>query len=130
MTKAKKITYWVSTVWLALGMVSTGIVQLMHTKTGPGGLDAMTQLGYPPYFLTILGIWKILGAVTVLIPTFTLLKEWAYAGFFFIMTGAIVSHLAASSPVAELFPALLLLVLTIVSWYTRPANRRIAVVNL
>lgn len=129
MTKTKKIIYWIATIWLALGMVSTGIVQLMHSKTGPGGLDAMTQLGYPAYFLTILGVWKILGAATVLIPTFTLLKEWAYAGFFFLTTGAIVSHIAAGSPVAEIFPALLLLALTTASWYTRPANRRLVTIN-
>lgn len=126
MTKVKKIIYWVATVWLALGMVSTGLVQLLKAPEGPGGLNAMTQLGYPPYFLTILGVCKILGAAAVLIPNFTLLKEWAYAGFFFIMTGAIVSHIAAGNLVAEIFPAVLLLVLTITSWYTRPANRKIA----
>lgn len=129
MTKTRKIIYWVSTVWLALGMVSTGMVQLLKAKNGPGGLDAMTQLGYPAYFLTLLGAWKILGAVTVLIPKFTLLKEWAYAGFFFIMSGAIFSHIAGGSPVAEIFPAVLLLVLTFVSWFTRPASRRIVPVN-
>src|SRR5882724_3951809 len=91
--KASKIIYWISTVWLALGMVSTGAVQLFKGKTGAGGVDSITQLGYPIYFLTILGVWKILGTVTVLIPKFPLIKEWAYAGFFFAMTGAIISHI-------------------------------------
>lgn len=129
MTKTKKIIYWVSTVWLALGMVSTGLVQLFKAPEGPGGLNAMTQLGYPAYFLTILGVAKIAGAITVLVPALTLLKEWAYAGFFFITTGAIISHIAAGNPAAEIFPALLLLALTIISWFTRPASRTIATIN-
>jgi len=82
-------------------------------------------LGYPVYLLTILGIWKILGTIAVLIPKFPLLKEWAYAGFFFIMSGAIFSHIAVSDPVTELLPSLLLLFLTVISWYFRPANRKI-----
>ncbi|MEO6960370.1 MAG: DoxX family protein, partial [Puia sp.] len=79
MTKRNKIIYWISTIWLALGMLSTGGVQLLKQKTGAGGVDMITQLGYPIYFLTILGIWKLLGVVAVLIPKFPLLKEWAYA---------------------------------------------------
>jgi hypothetical protein len=127
--KAGKIIYWIATIWLALGIVSTGAVQLFKGKTGAGGVDSITQLGYPVYFLTILGAWKILGAVAVLIPGFPLLKEWAYAGFFFTMSGAIFSHIASGSSVNEIFPSLLLLILTVVSWYFRPANRKIVLVN-
>ena len=119
MSKRNKIIYWVSTLWLSLGMVSTGLVQLLKGKTGAGGVDSITQLGYPVYFLTLLGIWKILGVVAVLVPKFPLLKEWAYAGFVFAMTGAIYSHIAAGSGMGEIAPALLLLVLTVVSWYFR-----------
>lgn len=129
MSKAKKITYWVSTVWLSLGMVSTGIVQLTQQKEGPGAVDAMMKLGYPIYFLTIIAVWKLLGVVAMLVPEFPLLKEWAYAGFFFAMSGAIISHVAVADPVVELFPAALLLVLTGISWYTRPPGRRIGEVN-
>ncbi|HMG81942.1 MAG TPA: DoxX family protein [Ferruginibacter sp.] len=129
MTKTNKIIYWIATIWLALGMVSTGIVQLLKQKTGAGGVDMVTGLGYPIYILTILGIWKILGVIVVLIPKFPLLKEWAYAGFFFAMTGAIFSHIALASPVKEIFPSMLLLVLTVVSWYFRPADRKIISVN-
>jgi len=124
MTKRNKIIYWVSTLWLALGMISTGAGQLFKMKTGQGGVDIITQLGYPVYFLTIIGIWKLLGVVAVLIPKFPLLKEWAYAGFFFAMTGAAFSHIA-SGTVNEIFPSLLLLILTLVSWYFRPADRKI-----
>ncbi|WP_448701965.1 DoxX family protein [Mucilaginibacter sp. AW1-3] len=125
MTKRNRIIYWIATLWLALGMISTGAVQLLKAKAGAGGADSLAHLGYPDYILTLLGIWKILGVVAVLIPKFALIKEWAYAGFFFVMSGAIFSHIASGNPVSEIFPALLLLVLTVVSWYFRPTDRRI-----
>ncbi len=125
MSKRNKIIYWISTLWLALGMVSTGAVQLFRAKEGAGGVDSITQLGYPLYFLTILGVWKMLGVLAVLVPKFPLTKERAYAGFFFVMTGAICSHIAVGNAVTEIFPALLLLILTLVSWYFRPAERRV-----
>ena len=124
--KAGKIIYWISTIWLALGMLSSGIVQLFKVK---GEIDFIINLCYPIYFLTILGIWKILGVVTVLIPKFPLLKEWAYAGFFFAMSGAVFSHMTSGNSVNEIFPPLLLLILTVVSWYFRPADRKIISVN-
>ena len=112
MAKRNKIIYWIATAWLALGMLATGAVQLFKGKAGQGGADMITQLGYPVYILTILGIWKILGVVALLIPKFPLLKEWAYAGFFFAMSGAVFSHIAMSDPAKEFFPSFLLLVLT------------------
>ncbi len=121
MTKRNKIIYWIATIWLALGMVSTGIVQLIKMKEE---VDMMTHLGYPLYFLTILGVWKLLGVVAVLIPKFPLVKEWAYAGFFFAMSGAVFSHIATGDGPIELFGPILLLVLTIVSWYFRPADKK------
>jgi uncharacterized membrane protein YphA (DoxX/SURF4 family) len=129
MAKRNRIIYWIATIWLALGMISTGIVQLLKAKDGQGGADMITHLGYPVYILTLLGIWKILGTITVLIPKFPLLKEWAYAGFFFIMTGAIFSHIASGDLLNEIFPALLLLILIVVSWYFRPADRKIISVD-
>ncbi|WP_121808298.1 DoxX family protein [Mucilaginibacter kameinonensis] len=127
--KRNKIIYWIATLWLALGMISTGAVQLMKMKSGAGGADSVAHLSYPAYFLTILGIWKVLGVIAVLIPKFPVVKEWAYAGFFFAMSGAIFSHLAAGNAVNEIFPALLLLVLTVISWYFRPADRKMSPVN-
>lgn len=126
MTKRNKIIYWIATIWLALGMLSSGIVQLFKVKAET---DFIINMGYPVYFLTILGVWKILGVITVLIPRFSLLKEWAYAGFFFAMSGAVFSHIASGNSVKELFPPSLLLILTVVSWYFRPANRKIISVN-
>src|SRR5678810_605214 len=107
-------------------MLSTGLVQLFKAKEGQGGVDMITHLGYPVYLLTLLAVWKILGVMALLIPKYPLLKEWAYAGFFFIMSGAIFSHIAIGDGINEILPSLLLLVLTVVSWYFRPANRKIS----
>src|SRR5688572_4111994 len=116
MSKRNKIIYWIATVWLALGMLSTGIVQLIKRQED---VDDIVHLGYPVYFLTIMGIWKILGVVVLLIPRVALLKEWAYAGFFFAMSGATISRLAIGDPMSKIIPSLLLLVLTVISWYFR-----------
>ena len=124
--RAGKIIYWISTIWLALGMTSTGLVQLFQAKEGQGGMDMITHLGYPVYVLTILAVWKILGVVALLMPRFSLLKEWAYAGFFFVMSGAVFSHIAVGDSASEIFPSLLLLTLTVVSWYFRPIRSRAA----
>jgi hypothetical protein len=126
MTKRNKIIYWIATIWLALGMFSTGIVQLIKLKEEA---DMMVHLGYPLYFLTILGVWKILGVVAILLPKFPLLKEWTYAGFFFAMSGAVFSHLAVGDAAIELFGPTLLIVLTVVSWYFRPADRKVVPVS-
>ncbi|MBA4853381.1 DoxX family protein [Emticicia sp. BO119] len=122
MTKRNKIIYWIATVWLSLGMVSTGIVQLIHMKEE---VEMMMHLGYPLYFLTIIGVWKMLGVTAVLIPKFPLIKEWAYAGFFIAMSGAVISHIVVGDNIKEIFGPVLLIVLTIVSWYFRPLERRL-----
>ena len=126
MKKTNKIIYWISTLWLSLGMVSTGLVQLFRQNEQA---DYITDLGFPEFSLTLLSIWKILGVIVLLIPKFTLLKEWAYAGFFFAMSGAVYSHIIAGDPVNEIFPSLLLLILTLISWYFRPTNRKIIPVS-
>lgn len=126
MTKRNKIIYWIATAWLAVGMLSTGIVQLLKLNEE---VAMMTHLGYPIYFLTLLGAWKILGAVTVLIPRFPVLKEWAYAGFFFAMSGAVFSHFASGDGAKDYFGPILLLILTGISWYFRPADRKVISVN-
>jgi hypothetical protein len=126
MTKTNKIIYWIATIWLAFGMTFTGVVQLIKMKDEA---NMFIHLGYPLYFLTILGTWKILGSVAVLVPKFALLKEWAYAGFFFAMSGAIFSHLASGDALTEFIGPTLLLVLTAVSWYFRPTERKLSPVN-
>lgn len=126
MTKTHKIIYWVATIWLSLGMLSTGIVQILQSKEE---VEAMKHLGYPLYFLTLLGVWKIAGVLTILLPKLPLLKEWAYAGFVFTMSGAIVSHVVNGGGAVDFFGPALLLVLTFVSWYYRPADRKFVSVN-
>ena len=126
MRKRNRIIYWIATIWLSLGMLSTGAVQLLKTDQE---VDMMTHLGYPVYFLTIIAVWKILGVVAVLIPKFPLLKEWAYAGFFIAMSGAIISHLISGDEAREIFGPTLLLILTMISWYFRPADRKVILVN-
>lgn len=133
MTKRNKIIYWISTIWLSLGMVATGIQQLFKMEVegalAPPGVYGIGQLGYPIYFLTILGVWKILGVAALLVPKFPLLKEWAYAGFFFAMSGAVISHLACGDGAIDFFGPILLLILTVISWYFRPADRKIVSTN-
>ncbi|MBC8769603.1 DoxX family protein [Arenibacter sp. BSSL-BM3] len=121
MKKRDKIIYWIATVWLSLGMLSTGIVQLIKMEEEVQSINA---LGYPTFLLPILGVWKILGVIAILIPKFPLVKEWAYAGFFFTMTGAMTSHIIVGDEMITLFGPTLLLALTITSWYFRPADRK------
>jgi len=122
--KRKRIIYWIFTLWMSLGMVSTAIVQLMKNKDE---LTNFTNLGYPAYLMYIIGIWKILGVIAILIPKRLLLKEWAYAGFFFVMSGAVISHLIVGDASGRTLPAVLLFVLVVISWYFRPANRKISI---
>lgn len=122
-TRTKKIIYWATTVLLAFGMLAQGFGQVFLTK---GFIDmVVAHLGYPAYFLQIIGVWKILGVIAILIPGFRLLKEWAYAGFFFVMSGALFSHIAANDPVTASLPALFLSSLIVISWHFRPADRKI-----
>lgn len=121
MKKRNNVVYWIATIWLCLGMFSTGMVQLLQI---PDEVSLMEHLGYPLYFLTILGIWKMLGVIAMLLPKFALLKEWAYAGFFFSMSGAMVSHLMVHDAITDLFGPVILIILTLLSWYFRPEQRK------
>jgi len=118
--------YWVTTALIALETFVGGIVDLAHLRTGvvggPFAADVVTGLGYPVYVLSIIGVWKILGAITLVVPRFLRLKEWAYAGIVFELSGAVAS-LGASGRTAELIAPLLLLVLTLASWALRPSSR-------
>lgn len=123
MKKRDRIIYWIASIWLSLGMVSTGVVQIIQMEEE---VQKMSALGYPAYFLRLIGIWKLLGIVAILVPKFPLVKEWAYAGFFFLTTGAIFTHIVAGDGASEFFGPTLLLILTIVSWFYRPAGRKIS----
>lgn len=116
------VVYWIATLWLSLGMISTAIVQLIKEAET---VAFMTDAGYPLYFLTMLGIGKILGTIVILVPGLPLIKEWAYAGFFFVVAGAAFTYVSIGRP-DDLYHLGLMLALIIVSWYTRPESRKLA----
>ncbi|MBC9798253.1 DoxX family protein [Sinomicrobium weinanense] len=124
--KCRKIAYWITTGLLSFGMLSGGIAQLLRLQ---GTADGILNLGYPSYFMSILGTWKIIGVTVLLLPRFRLFKEWAYAGFFFAMTGAVFSHLANSEGIGEITAPALFAVLAVLSWRLRPSNRKIPYIN-
>jgi uncharacterized membrane protein len=126
MKKRNNIIYWIATIFLSIGMLAGGIQQLLQIG---GYVEIVSKLGYPLYFLSILGTWKILGVVAILVPKFALVKEWAYAGFFFAMSGAAISHIVVNHSMVEASPSLILLIVTVVSWYFRPEDRKITSVN-
>ena len=122
MEKRNKIIYWIATGLLSFGMFVSGAAQLLHKKEMS---ELISHIGYPLYFMYIIGVWKILGVIAILVPNFKLLKEWAYAGFFFLMTGALFSHLAVGDSGKEILGPIFQMVFIITSWYFRPANRKI-----
>ena len=123
MEKKKRIVYWIVTIFLAFAMTAGGIQQMLQIG---GYNEIVSALGYPLYMLSILGTWKLLGVIAILIPRFPLVKEWAYAGFFFAMSGAFISHLVVGQAFTEAVPSLILLIVTVLSWYLRPAERKIS----
>ena len=123
--QAKMIAYWTVTLLLAAAVMLSGIGQLMQYG---GNLELVTNLGYPLYVLTILGIWKVLGAIALVVPGFPRLKEWVHAGIFFLMTGAALSHLFANDYGDYGFNIILPLsyaALNIASWALRPKSRKL-----
>jgi len=118
-TKTKSIAYWATTVLTAFSM-SGGVAQLARV---PGVVDGFVRLGYPIYFVTILGFWKVAGAIAILVPRFPRLKEWAYAGIFFDLTGAAWSSAAVHGGAFHILAPLVFAVLMVVSWALRPASR-------
>ena len=126
-TKIVVIAYWAATVLIALETLVGGVTDLIPAKAllvaGPPVADVVTSLGYPVYILRILGLWKVLGAVVLLLPGYPRLKEWAYAGIFFELSGAAASWLMYKHDVGQAVAPLMLAFLTLVSWALRPQNR-------
>ncbi|MGE4289400.1 MAG: DoxX family protein [Salinivirgaceae bacterium] len=122
MKKRSKVIYWIATLFLSVGMLAGGVQQLLQIG---GYVEIISNLGYPVYMLSILGFWKIFGVLVILLPRLTLVKEWAYAGFFFAMSGAAASHLMAGQAFIEALPSLILLLATLLSWYYRPSERKL-----
>jgi len=120
--KLKSISYWVITVMVAFFIGSGGAAELARV---PGTVQGLVHLGYPVYFATIIGFWKVLGAIAILVPRFPRLKEWAYAGIFFNMTGAAATGVFTHSAAWHVIVDLVLTALTIASWLLRPPSRRL-----
>ena len=126
--KAKNIAYWMTTIFVASLIGSGGVAQLAQYRANPHGV--VPQLGYPMYFFGILGVWKVLGAIAILVPRYPRLKEWAYAGIFFDLTGAAASCAAVGGYGAygfHVIAPLVIAVFTVASWASRPQSRTIGV---
>ena len=121
--KTRRIAYWVTTGLTALMFLSGGVADIVQPAEV---LKGMTDLGYTAYFTTILGVWKVLGGIAVLAPRFPRLKEWAYAGMFFDLTGASASHASVGDPAAKIVTPLILLGIVMASWALRPESRKLA----
>jgi hypothetical protein len=124
--KSKNIGYWAVTGFLCFGMLLGGSGQLYRASFN---VDGIVHLGFPVYLLTIIGLWKILAVVAILIPNYLLLKEWAYAGLFFLLSGGVVAHFASGDGILAALPVFMFTCLTLISWYLRPANRRLIPLN-
>jgi DoxX-like family len=126
--KTRTITYWTTTVLVAFFIGSGGASQVAQYLGNTHGVVA--ALGYPMYFFGILGFWKVLGAIAILVPRFPRLKEWAYAGIFFDLTGAAASCAAVGGYGVYAFHViapLILAMLTMASWALRPESRIIGI---
>lgn len=122
----RAVGYWVVTTLLALPFLVGGTMDFLTT---PEVVEVLGHLGYPTYFGKILGFWKVLGALALLAPGLPLLKEWAYAGMFFDLTGAAISHAAMGDPVGQIVTPLVIVGFLVASWVLRPPSRRLARVS-
>ena len=119
-SKVRTVGYWAATGLVAFGFAMGGAMDLAH----PAALTAdMARLGYPAYFMTILGAWKVLGALAIVAPRGARLKEWAYAGMVFDLTGAAFSHMSSGDGPSKWVAPLVLLGFVVASWALRPATR-------
>src|SRR5688500_10336646 len=109
--KARKIAYWITTALVALAIGSGGVFDALRVQQA---LDIFKHLGYPEHFAVVLGVWKILGAITLLVPGLPRAKEWAYAGIFIDLTGAVVAHAAAHDPASAMANPIVVLVLLVI----------------
>ena len=119
----KNIGYWITTALVALAFLSGGVMDASRNADVQAG---MSHLGYPLYFALILGVWKFLGGVAILAPGFARLKEWAYAGIAFDLTGAAFSHASSGDGAAKIITPLVILAIAAASWALRPASRKLA----
>lgn len=120
----RNTAYWACTGFAALALGATGAADLLRV---PPIMESLAHLGYPAYFATMLGTWELLGAAAIVAPDLPFVKEWAYAGMFFTLTGAALSHAASGDPVGKVLLPLVVLGAVVVSWTLRPARRTLVV---
>jgi len=118
----RAVAYWICTILIAFVFLSGGVADVLRP---PQVLEGMTHLGYPPYFMIILGIWKLLGGIVILLPALPRLKEWAYAGMIFDLTGATASHLAVGDDLRHIVTPLVIAAVVVASWALRRESRRL-----
>ena len=121
--KTKLWLYWVCTGLVVFAFLPGGVFYVMGA---PQAVTGVEQLGFPAYFVTFLGVWKILGAIALLVPGMGLVKEWAYAGMVFDLTGAMVAVAVTGGAWWHVLAPLVVLALVVGSWWLRPASRRVA----
>jgi len=122
-TRARTIAFWVTTIF---GPASFVIGGYLHLTRDPQVMATLAHLGYPVYFATIMGFWKLLGAVAIVVPGIPRLKEWAYAGFFFDLTGAAATRAFVGDGAADILAPLVFLALVAASWALRPTSRTLS----
>jgi uncharacterized membrane protein YphA (DoxX/SURF4 family) len=119
-SRSRTMAYWATTLVLATECVVGGVMGALRL---PPFMGIVEHLGYPAYFMTILGVWYMLAGAALLAPRFPRLKEWAYAGLVFNYTGAAASHLAVGDGAGTLVAPIIFTGLTIASWVLRPSAR-------
>jgi uncharacterized membrane protein YphA (DoxX/SURF4 family) len=117
---ARRIIYWSLTTLLAFCILSGGVFQLLRARES---VEGIVRLGYPAFFVTILGFWKVLGGISILLPGLPRVKEWAYAGIVFDLSGAAVSNAVSGMPGWHVVTPLILVAVTILSWIWWPSVR-------
>jgi uncharacterized membrane protein YphA (DoxX/SURF4 family) len=122
-SRIRLIAYWIITVLVAAEFLIGGVMDIF--KLPPYNAVA-SHLGYPAYFSIIMGTWKVLGSVAIIVPRFVRLKEWAYAGMFFNVTGALASHIFANDAIVVFIAPIIFACLVVASWALRPASRKMA----
>lgn len=121
-TTPKVIGYWIATVLIAIVLLGSGVFNL---SGAPEVIQSLETLGFPAYLAKILGTWKVLGAVAILVPGMPRLKEWAHAGITFSMTGAFAAHLLHGDPIAQAIMPLIFALINLASWWLRPSSRKL-----
>lgn len=114
--------HWIATLWVVVTNLWAGPTDILHA---PPLFDDLLRLGYPAYFSTLFGLWKVLGAIALVVPGYPLVKEWAYAGFFIDFSAAIVSYAAVGDGFVSFIAPIVSMAALIVSWHLRPQSRRL-----